>query len=87
MIAHLPPSMALPAASEASLATTKGLLDCYVSLLIPWGLMRPHKALKAVQAMQSCKTLPASSEDQFVKFDRFEDSTDLQKKKFDRQNI
>ena len=74
MKAHLPPSMALSAASEVLLLTAKGLLDNYVSVSTPWGLVRTHKALKAFLAIQSCKNLQrlqASSEAQHAKIDRF----------------
>ena len=40
MMARLPPSMALPAASEALLITTKGLLDYSVSVSTP---LRSHE--------------------------------------------
>ena len=70
------PSMALPAASEAQ--------SWYQP---PWVLVRAHEALKAVLAIQSCRTPPSLSDAQYVKIDRFEISTNLQKNRFDRQNI
>ena len=71
-MAREPPAMALPTALEGLLVTTKGLSDYSVSVSIPWGLVRTHKAFKVVQAIQSCKTLPAPSETQHSKIDHFE---------------
>ena len=48
--------------------------------------MRAHEALKAFLAIQSWKTLSASYEAHYIKINRFENSTNLQKNRFDRQN-
>ena len=70
-MAREPPAMALPTALEGLLVTTKGLSDYSVSVSSAQGLVRTHKAHKAVLAIQSCKTLPASSEAQCAKIENF----------------
>ena len=86
-MAREPPAMALPTALEGLLVTTKGLSDYSVSVSSAQGLVRTHKAHKAVLAIQSCKTLPAPSEAQHSKIKPFENSTNLKKNRFGRQNI
>ena len=86
-MARQTPSFALRAASEDLLVTTKGLSDYSVSVSTPQGLARTHNTLKAVLTIQSCKTLPAPSEAHHGKIDCFETSTNLQKNRFDTQNI
>ena len=77
-MARLPPSMALPAASEAFPVTTKGLLDYSVSVSTP---MSSREGTWCSQSRPShpilYKTPPASSDAQYVKIDRFEISTNL----------